>query len=70
MHSQTLGAKIEGLTSCFEDMECHLDSMKHRMASLEISVVDLYWGTESKEACFKVLNRYLLEIIKREHMVL
>jgi chromosome segregation ATPase len=68
--SQTLSTKIEGLNSRFDDMEHGLENMEHRMESLENSMVKLYQGTESLEASFKTVNGYLLEVIRREQMVM
>lgn len=46
-----------------ENMDRHLSSMEHRMDSL-------YQRMESLEAKFKTVNEYLLEVIRREQMVM
>ncbi|KAJ5255845.1 hypothetical protein N7505_010996 [Penicillium chrysogenum] len=82
--SQTLGNKIEGLNSLFDDMahsldsvgrrldsmEHRLDSMEHRMDSMKHNMDKLSQGTESLEAKFRTVNEYLLEVIRREQMVM
>ncbi|KAJ5517502.1 hypothetical protein N7527_009062 [Penicillium freii] len=82
--SQTLGNKIEGLNSLFHDMEHsldsvgrrldsmerRLDSMEHRMDSMKHNMASLSQGTESLEAKFKTVNEYLLEVIRREQIVM
>ncbi|CAG8091098.1 unnamed protein product [Penicillium nalgiovense] len=75
--SQTLGNKIEGLNSCFDNMERRLDSMGNRLDSIKQSIDsmkdrmdNLSQGTESLEDKFKTVNKYLLEVIRREQMVM
>ncbi|KAJ5366665.1 hypothetical protein N7541_000606 [Penicillium brevicompactum] len=75
--SQTLGTKIEDLNSRFdnmqhglENMDRHLSSIEHRMESMEHRMDSLYQGMESLEAKFKTVNEYLLEVIRREQMVM
>ncbi|OQE66365.1 hypothetical protein PENNAL_c0188G09651 [Penicillium nalgiovense] len=75
--SQTLGNKIEGLNSRFDSMERGLDSMGNRLDSIKQSMDsmkdrmdNLSQGTESLEDKFKTVNKYLLEVIRREQMVM
>lgn len=53
-----------------ENMDRHLSSIEHRMESMEHRMDSLYQGMESLEAKFKTVNEYLLEVIRREQMVM
>ncbi|KAJ5302304.1 hypothetical protein N7508_007167 [Penicillium antarcticum] len=61
--SEALGNKLEGISSRFDHAEHRLENMEHRMN-------DLSQGMESLESKFNTLSGYLLEVIKREQMVM
>ncbi|KAI2669767.1 hypothetical protein CBS147355_9692 [Penicillium roqueforti] len=68
--SQTLGTKIEGLNSRFDNMHHGLENMDRHLSSMEHRMDSLYQRMESLEAKFKTVNEYLLEVIRREQMVM
>lgn len=51
-------------------MERCLDSMGNRLDSMKDRMDNLSQGTESLEDKFKTVNTYLLEVIRREQMVM
>jgi chromosome segregation ATPase len=75
--SQTLCNKMEGFEGRFdhfqhslEDTERHLERMERRLDTMEHRMDNLLQGTESLETRIKTVNGNLLEVIRREQVVM
>ncbi|CAG8178783.1 unnamed protein product [Penicillium nalgiovense] len=66
----SVGRRLDSMERRLDSMERRLDSMEHRMDSMKHNMASLSQGTESLEAKFKTVNEYLLEVIRREQMVM